>query len=615
MVKKLVLKLTIGLLPVFLAATFLVHPHAEKQQSIVVPTADWFGGWQATDICSSIDQLGIEKQLNPRAYQILVACGRAPASPPDSIFTGGGDGSTALGNLGGVDQDVILGGEGTYPHVTQSETQTWTEGNTTVVAYNRSPTRSTSYRGASYYTDVGATFTPITPFCAGQGTNYGDPLVVYDKKHALWLVGFLATGCGGQGIGFWSSTDGVSWSATGCAHNGTSDDRESAWVDNNPSSSFYGRVYVTWNAFGSAHPPGDVPGNQHIVSVFSDDGGATWSNATFVEQSSLFVRNVQVAVGTDGTVFVAGMDEGGGGLNTRQNHVYRSSNGGVTWSGGAVGSRFAAPGSSTCGYFAAMFPSYWRHMGWGDVGAGPSGVISYAFAQHGTGADPGDIYYTRSADNGLTWSAAVKLNTDATTRAQWQPSLTVNPGGQVFVSWYDARTTTGNSYERWGRLSTDGGLTWATDDVLSDAPSPLPVQPDGAIQPCYAGDYDRSFADAFFAFGSWVDGRTPISGNSQQDVYFDKVALAPPCTTCPVLSATGYKLKGIQTADLAWTPVIAGDTVNVTRNLVFVTTTADDGAYTDSTGNKGNNASYVYQVCVVETGDCSNLVTVKFGSK
>jgi Neuraminidase (sialidase) len=65
-------------------------------------------------------------------------------------------------------------------------------------------------------------------------------------------------------------------------------------------------------------------------------------------------------------------------------------------------------------------------MGWGDVGAGPSGVISYAFAQHGTGADPGDIYYTRSADNGLTWSAPVKLNADATTRAQWQPS----PNGQ-----------------------------------------------------------------------------------------------------------------------------------------------------------------------------------------
>jgi len=614
MVKKLVLKLTIGLLPVFLAATFLVHPHAEKQPSIVVPTADRFGGWQATDICSSIDQFGIEKQMNLHAYLTLAACGRAPASPPDNIFTGGGDASTALSNLGGVDQDVVLGGEGTYPHVTQSETQTWTEGSAVVVAYNRSPTSSTCYGGASYSTDGGATFTTTTAFCSGHGTNYGDPFVVFDKKHAVWIAGFLATGCGGQGIGVWTSTDGVSWTTGSCAHNGTSDDRESAFVDNNPTSPFYGRVYVSWNAFGSVHPPGDVPGNQHIVSTFSDDGGLTWSQPKFVEQSAFFVRNVQISVGTDGTVFVAGMNEGGGGLNNRINYAFRSTDGGTTWTATTMGVAFPAPGSSTCGYFAAMFPSYWRHMGWGDIGAA-NGIVHYAFAQHGSGTDAGDIYYTRSANNGLTWDTPIKLNTDSTSRLQWQPSLTVNPSGQVFVSWYDARNTTGNSYERWGRLSTDGGVTWAVDDVLSDAPSPLPLQPDGAIQPCYVGDYDRSFADDFAASGSWVDGRTLISGNSQQDVYFDKVSLAPPCTTCPVLSATGYKLKGIQTADLSWSPTIVVDTVNVYRNGVIVAATADNGAYTDNTGNKGNNASYVYQVCVVETGDCSNLVTVKFGSK
>ena len=51
---------------------------------------------------------------------------------------------------------------------------------------------------------------------------------------------------------------------------------------------------------------------------------------------------------------------------------------------------------STCGYFAAMFPSYWRHMGWGDIAAGPNGIIHYVYTQHGTGADAGDIYYVQS---------------------------------------------------------------------------------------------------------------------------------------------------------------------------------------------------------------------------
>ena len=34
-----------------------------------------------------------------------------------------------------------------------------------------------------------------------------------------------------------------------CAHNGGSDDRESGYVDNNPSSPFYGRMYLSWNNF------------------------------------------------------------------------------------------------------------------------------------------------------------------------------------------------------------------------------------------------------------------------------------------------------------------------------------------------------------------------------
>ena len=177
------------------------------------------------------------------------------------------------------------------------------------------------------------------------------------------------------------------------------------------------------------------------------------------------------------------MNEGGGGLGNRTNIIYRSTNGGTTWTSSNTGAAFPGPGQSTCGYFAAMFPSYWRHMGWGDIGAGPGGIIHYAYAVNGPGSDFGDVYYVRSPDNGSTWSTPLKLNTDSTTRSQWQPSLSVNPGGQVFASWYDARNTTGNSLERFARLSTDNGVTWGNDEVMSDAVSPLPLQPDGTSRP------------------------------------------------------------------------------------------------------------------------------------
>ena len=130
---------------------------------------------------------------------------------------------------------------------------------------------------------------------------------------------------------------------------------------------------------------------------------------------------------------------------------------------------------STCGYFAAMFPSYWRHMGWGDIAAGPNGIIHYVYAQHGTGADSGDIYYVRSTDNGVTWSTPMKLNTDGGTRSQWQPSLSVSPGGNLLASWYDARNTSGTAYERFARLSPDNGASWGNDEPMSDTQSPLPA--------------------------------------------------------------------------------------------------------------------------------------------
>ena len=54
-------------------------------------------------------------------------------------------------------------------------------------------------------------------------------------------------------------------------------------------------------------------------------------------------------------------------------------------------------------------------------------VVHLVYAQHGAGADAGDVYYIRSTDSGVTFSAPFKLNTDSTTRPQWQPNLSVSP--------------------------------------------------------------------------------------------------------------------------------------------------------------------------------------------
>ena len=81
------------------------------------------------------------------------------------------------------------------------------------------------------------------------------------------------------------------------------------------------------------------------------------------------------------------------------------------------------------------------------------------------------------------------------------------------------------------------------------------------------------------------------------------------------LSAVGYKVRGRHHADLTWDGATSTD-VDVYRavdggSLSLLTTTANDGFYTDSTNNVGNG-TYTYQVCEAGTTTCSNEATVTF---
>ena len=247
-----------------------------------------------------------------------------------------------------------------------------------------------------------------------------------------------------------------------------------------------------------------------------------------------------------GDVYIAGMDEGGGGFpHNDTNYFYRSTDGGNTWINTYTGAPFPGPGVTAVGYFACMFPDgggYWRHEGWGEPAA-LNAVVHLVYAQHGTGSDPGDIYYIRSTDKGQTFSAPIKLNTDATTRPQWEPTLSVSPSGTLFAVWYDARESTNCTagdpavpcYRMWARKSNDNGATWLPDDIFSDVVSPLPGQPDPGIVSTYVSDYDYGSAAFNQHLHAWVDGRVIISGISQDDAFFDK---EPPGASTPTPTPT-----------------------------------------------------------------------------
>ena len=600
--------------------------------------------------CSRIRELGIDKQENLRAGAIMIACGEAQGGTPSASSALFEAIKSALAPLayGATDVDLVTGAE-TSPNVTQSETFTTVNpenANQIVVAYNDSRGRNVSpinISGASVSTDGGTTFTRVT-LASGQGpfsNTVGDPVILFNGPTDTWYTVWLDGACGGQGLGGYKSTTpwvATSWTHYNCVHSNSQDDRESGWANNNPSSIFYGRMYVSWNDFNRGGG---------LFVRFSTDNGVTWTNERQLTTGTPFIRNVQITGDqTNGDVYIAGMDEGGGSFpHNNINHLYRSTDGGNTWTHTYNGPSFAGPGVGASGYFACMFTGgtagvFWRHEGWGEPAAF-NGVVSLVYAQHGAGADAGDVYYIRSIDKGVTFSAPLKLNTDATTRPQWQPNISVSDAGTLLATWYDGREsascTYGSTgvpcYRMWSRKSNDNGVTWQPDMQFSDVVSPLPAQPDPGIQATYAGDYDYGSAVLVKHATSWVDGRVAIAGASQQDSFTDSEPAGGGGTPTPTPTATptatpsatptatpgqiqlrGQKKKvnGMNTVRLNWTGATSAS-VDVYRDDVLIATTpnAPPFLYTDFTGDTGR-AQYTYRVCEAGTQTCSNDLRVRF---
>jgi hypothetical protein len=343
-----------------------------------------------------------------------------------------------------------------------------------------------------------------------------DPVTVFDRKHGVAIHASLSysvqhaagtQACDGDVLVSISRDGGLRWEipvvvddGIGCDLSKTQLFSDKEWIvtDNNPSSNFYGRTYLTWSKFEASS--GEYASSP-ISESHSDDGGAHWSEPQEISGSNATLCTFQVSgpanecdenqfsvptVGPDGTVYVAFENEQNQALweadeqFDNQYLLVRSTNGGLTWSsptfiaGLEDGSRDypinVDDRQTLTGYQV-------RVNSGGNIVASPTtnGKLYLVFSDNRNGVHDSaspvtnvDTFVMTSPDGGGSWSTPMQVDSGA--GDQWFPWIEFNPAsGTIGVLYHDRGASNGALYNTaLAEGAPPGALTKTT---VSTAPS------------------------------------------------------------------------------------------------------------------------------------------------
>ncbi len=439
------------------------------------------------------------------------------------------------------------------------------------------PAPGTSTKQVWEYTSTDGGLTWINqaaPLVGPNSVHQSDPVNIFSDTGVAYAC-YLGYNDGGgfadTGIYVTRSTDGgLTWNNTvlAVAEGGSySTDKQWLAIDNNPTSPFYHRLYLSWTEFGVC--------NGCIHFVYSSDGGLTWSNQAFQLSSSN--SGLQFSMPTvlgNGNVFVNWAN--GSNIAART-----STDGGVTFSPqvtiGTMNTNLTMPGRN------------WRISAIPVAAADRStpGRIAIIWNDgRNNGTNGVDIYSIHSTDGGATWSAPARVNDDppGVVRQQAEPWVTTSPNGLFHAIWYDEREDSSANivFNIYYAQSSDGGATWSPNIRASDGTTDLNIGiPSGSGWNGAAGDYINLAATDSDIYGVWTDTRS----GTNEDVYslhgqFPTGGGTPTATSQPTASATAppsvtRTATAPPSATASATSVAA--TASATASAATVTATAPAG--------------------------------------
>ena len=358
----------------------------------------------------------------------------------------------------------------------------------------------------------------------------GDPMFAFDENGRLYYTWITINVNVSEGSGLWtlniaySDDGGMTWnenlaplssnSFTSLADLSRLADKQWMVSDLNPSSPFYGNVYLVFVEIVLEQPETQY----FITTIRKVRGEMNFQRRKTIlsDPNALFSQYSSIDVANDGKVYITWMSNLDNSSPDNQEIYFTSStDGGLTYSSPRKITNVAFPDLGTLGQNIVgvsgnrLYPC--PHIAVDKSGTSSDGTLYMAFTGRGIDRQTTtgfDIYLTRSVDGGLTWTDPRPVhNTSDPNANQFYSTISVNDEGVVALGWYDTRGDVNRTQTNYYiGYSFDGGENFEEMQVSSSASNfgIIDVKNNGLG----IGEYNELLVVDDYIIPFWADGRT-----------------------------------------------------------------------------------------------------------